>query len=204
MYRIESQLQRVKLDHLRPTQMTVGFREVTEKRKEWSGMGGKKRRRTMEEMLFPVVVGPRGCFFVLDHHHAAVALVREKAADVQVGIVKDLSKLTETEFWVYLDHLSWVHPYDAHGKRCALKDMPPSFLKLKNDPYRSLAGDVRDAGGFAKSDEPYLEFLWSNFFRDRITLRILHLHYQRAIKSALKLARSKKAAHLPGWAGSED
>jgi hypothetical protein len=201
MYRIESQLKRVNFGQLRPTQMTVGFKEVGEKQKEWSELGGKKRRKAMDEMFFPVVTGPKDFFFVLDHHHSAVALGREKASEVHVGIVKDLSKLTESEFWIYLDHLSWVHPYDHRGERRSLNDIPASFQKLRDDPYRSLAGDVRDAGGFAKSDEPYLEFLWSNFFRAHISLRLLSSHYQRATKRALKLAHSGKTAHLPGWVG---
>jgi hypothetical protein len=34
-------------------------------------------------------------------------------------------------------------------------DIPTAFEKLRDDPYRSLAGEVRDAGGFAKSDAPF-------------------------------------------------
>ncbi len=46
--------------------------------------------------------------------------------------------------------------------------MPTAFAKLKDDPYRSLARDVQREGGFAKPDEPVLEFLWANYFRDRV------------------------------------
>jgi len=204
MYRITSQLQRVPIADLRPTQMTIGKKEVERKQEEWSGLSKKKRRAAMSEVLFPAVVGPREAYYILDHHHAAVALVNEHAEDVQVGVVKDLSMLEVVDFWVYLDHLSWVHPYDQHGKRRLLKEVPASFKALRDDPYRSLAGEVRDLGGFAKSDTPFLEFLWTNYFRANVPANWVRSHYRKALKRAMHLALSAKTRHLPGWVGSRD
>ncbi len=201
MYRIESKLQSVPVTGLRPTQMTVGLKEVERKQKEWAELGKKKRRSAMSEVLFPAVIGPRGGYYILDHHHTAVALVREKAQEVQVGVVKDLSVLGSTDFWIYLDHLSWAHPYDARGKRRTLKEMPTSLRSLRDDPYRSLAGEVRDRGGFAKSDTPYLEFLWTNYFRGHVRADWLRSHYGKALKRAMHLALSDKTRYLPGWVG---
>ena len=202
MYRIRSRLQRVSVEKLRPTQMTVGLKEVERKRQAWARLGKKKRRAAMKEVFFPAVIGPRGAHYILDHHHMAVALAQEHAKHVQVGVVQDLSTLDAGAFWIYLDHLSWVHPYDQHGRRRSFKDMPSSLHSLRDDPYRSLAGEVRDAGGFAKSDEPFLEFLWTNFFRDNVAVELLKADYRKALKKALRLALSAKAKHLPGWTGS--
>jgi hypothetical protein len=204
MYRITSKLQRVPVTDLRPTQMTVGKKEVERKQQEWAGLGKKKRRAAMSEVLFPAVIGPRDAYYILDHHHSAVALVNEHADEVQVGVVKDLSALEATDFWIYLDHLSWVHPYDQRGKRRSLKEVPSSLRALRDDPYRSLAGEVRDLGGFAKSDTPFLEFLWTNYFRANVRADWLRSHYGKALKRAMRLALSAKTRHLPGWVGSRD
>jgi hypothetical protein len=201
MYRIESHLLEIPLKQLRPTQMTVGFKEVDEKRKSWGKLDAKARRKAMSEELFPVVKGAHKTFYILDHHHTAVALVHEKAQSVQAGLVKDLSHLSLMDFWTFLDHHSWMHIYDTQGKRRAFKDMPDRFEDLKNDPYRSLAGEVRDAGGFAKADEPFLEFLWANYFRTLVPARDIRADPDKAVAKALKLAHAKEASHLPGWAG---
>jgi hypothetical protein len=201
MYRIQSKLHRVAVTKLRPTQMTVGFREVERKQQEWAALGKKKRRAAMAEVLFPAVIGPRKAYFILDHHHSAVALAHEQAEEVEVGVVTDLSKLKAADFWIYLDHLSWVHPYDQHGKRRSLNEMPSSLSALRDDPYRSLAGEVRDMGGFAKSDAPFLEFLWTNYFRAHVRSDWVRSHYRKALKRALRLAASPKTRYLPGWVG---
>lgn len=201
MYRIGSSLVEVKLEDLRPTQMTVGFKEVNTKRKSWEKLKPTERRDAMRKELFPAVIGPNKTYYILDHHHAAVALVREKSDRVAVGIAHDLSHLKLEAFWIFLDHFSWVHPYDARGKRRPFADIPDSFEALKNDPYRSLVAEVLEAGGFAKSDEPFLEFLWANYFRSEVPAKVLSIHPKKALADAVKLARSKKASHLPGWPG---
>ena len=118
---------------------------------------------------------------------------------MQVGVVRDLSALDASAFWIYLDHLSWVHPYDQHGRRRSFKDMPSSMRSLRNDPYRSLAGEVRDAGGFAKSDQPFLEFLWTNFFRTNVPAELLEAeHQQGAQKGAAARAIRQRPNIFPG------
>jgi hypothetical protein len=74
---------------------------------------------------------------------------------------------------------------------------------MRDDDYRSFAGEVRDAGGFAKPTEPFMEFLWANFFRDRINAKKLRKDRDQALRLGLKLAGSDDARHLPGWAGAK-
>lgn len=202
MYSISSKLKEVELARLRPTQLSVGFKEVEKKRKSWAKLSGEERRDAMRRELFPAVKGPDECFYILDHHHTAAALIQEKADSVLVGTVKDLTALGFKRFWIFMDHYSWVHPYDEDGNRRAFAEIPSSFEDLRDDPYRSLAGEVRDAGGFAKSDTPFLEFLWANHFRDAIPKKVLEKDPKKAAGRALALARSEKSAFLPGWAGA--
>ncbi len=46
------------------------------------------------------------------------------------------------------------------------KDLPKTVAKLVDDPFRSLAGELRRAGGYAKDAEPFSEFLWADFCVD--------------------------------------
>ena len=100
-----------------------------------------------------------------------------------------------------MDHHQWVHPYDAKGRRCPVDRLPKALAELADDPYRSLAGDVRHLGGFPKDATPFAEFLWADFFRRRIKLTQLQREPDVALQSAVSLCHSPEAAHLPGWAG---
>ena len=62
------------------------------------------------------------------------------------------------EFWYVMDHRDWVHPY-ALGKRYDYSDLPKCIHKLEDDPFRSLAGELRRARGFSKETPPFSEFL---------------------------------------------
>lgn len=201
MFTIKSSLFVEKLADLRPTQITVGFKEVEQKRKEFAELKPKQRQAKMCEQLFPVVKGLEGKYFILDHHHAALAMLKEDAKQIQAGLVEDLSDLSETAFWTYLDHFSWMHVYDKNGLKRNSCDIPERLADMADDPYRSFAGAVRDAGGFAKPPEPFQEFLWANFFRERIGRKLLKLDWDAAVKEALDMAKSKDAKHIPGWCG---
>jgi hypothetical protein len=73
---------------------------------------------------------------------------------------------------------------------------------LADDPYRSLAWAVREAGGFTKVDVPFFEFKWADFFRKRIVIERTENGPKKAFEEAMKLARSSEASHLPGFVGA--
>ena len=72
---------------------------------------------------------------------------------------------------------------------------------LKDDPFRSLAGELRRAGGFAKDTTPFSEFLWADFLRRRVKRKTVESHFAAAMEHALALAKSHDAVYLPGWCG---
>ena len=72
---------------------------------------------------------------------------------------------------------------------------------MVDDPFRSLAGELRHAGGFAKDTTPFSEFLWADFLRRRMKRKFVERDFGGAVKQALKLARSLDADYLPGWCG---
>ncbi len=192
---------KAELHKLRPTQLTVGFSEVETKRSLWTGMGKAQRQDFLKGHWFPAVRGPGENFYIVDHHHLGLALLEEGVSHSFVVLLKDLSMLDKDEFWTVMDHHQWVHPYDARGRRRTVAELPKALDKLTDDPYRSLAGEVRHAGGFPKDATPFAEFLWADFFRRRIKLAQLRRDAVTALQTAMTLCHSPEAAHLPGWSG---
>jgi hypothetical protein len=192
----------VRLTRLRPTQFTVGRAEVTGKAAEWARMSKKERRADLESHVFPAVLGFGGEYFIIDHHHLGIALIEEGVKQVSVAVLDDLSWLETAVFWRTMEFRAWSHPFDRRGRRCDYRDMPKRLIDLQDDPYRSLAGLVRQAGGYAKDQAPFIEFIWADYFRPRVAARLIRRDVARAIRLGLRMARSKEARYLPGWTGT--
>jgi hypothetical protein len=197
----EPVLNPVAIEELRPTQITVGMREVEAKRRQWRDKKDRKAGEFLGQHMIPVILGPKDRHFVMDHHHLARALHEEGVKDVLVTVVADLRRLESDAFWFVLENRNWVHAFDDDGRRRGYRDIPKSVDGLVDDPFRSLAGELRLAGGFAKDTTPFSEFLWADFLRRRIKRKTVEQDFDRALKNALKLAKSEEADYLPGWCG---
>jgi hypothetical protein len=197
----EPVLHPVLISELRPTQITVGMREVKAKRERWKTLGGKKRGEFLGKHTIPVILGPKDRPYVIDHHHLSLALHEEGVKDILVTVVANLSKLDTDAFWVVLDNRSWMHPFDDQGRRRGYDALPKTVSKLVDDPFRSVAGELRRAGGFAKDTTPFSEFLWADFLRRRIKRKLVENNFAQAMEKALQLAKSVDANYLPGWCG---
>jgi len=190
----------VSIKSLRPTQITVGLIEVEERRRRWDKLGDKKAEYLGNHTM-PVVIGPKGRPYVIDHHHLARALHDEGQRKVLVQPVANLQSLSQEHFWRFLDNKGWLHPFDEQGKRRPYSAIPTSVSQLKDDPFRSLAGAVRTAGGYAKEITPFMEFIWADYFRDSFRARDIRDHWGRTLKKAVSLARAHEAHFMPGWCG---
>jgi len=190
-----------KLLDLHPTQMTAGLAEVAQKRREWAGLSKKNRKELLASHWFPAVLGPRCRSYIVDHHHLGLALHEEGVERVKLMVLDDLSYLGETIFWRVMEQRNWVHPFDATGKRRPYTDIPTRITALVDDPYRSLAGMLRNAGGFAKDTSPFAEFLWADYLRPHITRAQIRKAIDVALREAQGLAKSPLARYLPGWSG---
>lgn len=176
-------LQPIPILSLRPTQMTVGMREVKEKRKRWREHKSKRKQaELLGKHMIPVVLGPDKRYYVVDHHHLARALHEEGVKDILVSVIADLTMVDRDAFWGVLDNRRWVYPYDAKGERRHFRDVPKSVADLKDDPFRSLAGELRRAGGFAKDTTPFSEFLWADFLRRRMSRKNVDSDLRRPSK----------------------
>jgi hypothetical protein len=191
----------VAIDELRPTQITVGMREVAAKREQWRTIAGDKGAEFLGRHMIPAILGPKGKYYMVDNHHLARALHDEGIKQVLVNVVATLARLSPEAFWFVLDNHGWMHPFDDRGRRRGYADIPKSVKDLVDDPFRSLAGELRRVGGFAKDTVPFSEFLWADFLRRRMKRRAIEVDFDAAVAQALELAKGADADYLPGWCG---
>jgi len=191
----------VQLEELRPTQITVGYREVSAKRAHWTSLDKKGRASAIDSHWFPAVLGPKKRYYVVDHHHLGLAWLKEGVSSARVTVLKDLSWLEPTLFWRMMEHNQWVHPFDSTGERREFDELPKQLSGLSDDPYRSLAGELRTAGGFAKDTTPFSEFLWADYLRLKVSESLVSKDFDKALATALAHAHDPDARYLPGWSG---
>jgi hypothetical protein len=177
---------------------------VDQKRQAWRDRAGEKGARFLGDHMIPVILGPKERHYIIDHHHLCRALLEEGVDDILVNVLADVRHLSKASFWVFMDNRGWCHPYDEDGRRRDFDDIPAAVAKMPDDPYRSLAGELRRAGGFAKDSTPFSEFIWADFLRRRIKVGRIRDNFDAALAKALALAKLADAAYLPGWCGVSD
>ena len=91
------------------------------------------------------MLGPGKSWWIVDHHHLARALLDEGEEQVLVSVIAKLAHLPKKRFFAFMESNNWLHAYDAEGKRRDWHDLPRHVGKMIDDPYRSLAGEVRAA-----------------------------------------------------------
>ncbi len=194
-----AKLHEAALQDLRPTQLTVGMLVVHDKRKHLAGLSPADRRDFMRAHPMPAVVGPQGKLYITDHHHLGRAALEAGVPTGYFLVEADLSKHSLESFWQEMNENFWVHPLDENGVRHVYSMIPDRLGKLVDDVYRSVAGFVRDGGGFDKTPTAFAEFIWADFFRRNIAIETVRSDFQAAVQAGIALAHSKWAKHIPGY-----
>jgi hypothetical protein len=189
------------IEDLIPTQVTVGMREVDFKRRQWREKGGHQAAFYLTRHIVPVILGSGQRYYIIDRHHLTRALHDEGVRHVPILVVADMSALDYDDFWAALESRNWAHPFNDEGQRCSYIEIPSTVNGLIDDPFRSLAGAVKRAGGYVKDRTPFSEFRWADFLRCRIARETVECDFEHAVAVAMNLARSHEAAALPGWQG---
>ena len=141
----------------------------------------------------------QGRLYITDHHHLGRAALDAAVPSAFLEIEEDYSKCSVETFWKEMNDNQWVHPLDANGIRHLYNTIPDSLGKLVDDVYRSLAGYVRDKGGYDKTPTAFAEFVWADFFRRNIAVETLHADFSMAVHAGISLAQSKIAKNIPGF-----
>jgi hypothetical protein len=192
-----------RLSLIHPTQFDVGMREVRRKQSNIESnmeeLSEKKFDEYLEAKAVKVVLGPGGQIYAIDGHHFALAAVRAGLREAYFLVKKDYSKgYTEKEFWEKMADEKLVFQYSKGEGPLKPSELPRRLDGMGDDPYRSLASEVRRRGGFEKEMTNYSEFAWAGFFRERVKIGSSDEDFERAVDTAIVLARSVLAEDMPG------
>jgi len=185
---------------LRPTQFVLGMKEIEFKVGKIRALQPTELKAYCMNHTIPVVLGPRKQVYMIDHHHFARACWETDTQCFRLKVVKDLQSLKENAFWNFMIQKDWVYLHDQFGYGPHfVANLPVDIRCLADDPYRSLAWAVREAGAIRKIDIPFSEFKWAAFFRRNLDMP-LHAKsdFKLAIREAIRLAKSKDAKSIPG------
>lgn len=195
-------MQLARIDELYPTQICVGFQAAKNKQKRLENKRNQELIEYLESHPIPVVKGYESRYYLIDHHHLLVALDEMKIKKVYIKEVLDLSHLDHDAFWNEMKVRKYIWPFDQHGRELSLMEfvakLPRTIDELNDDPYRTLAGMLKDNNAYTKDWTPFSEFHWANHLRKLIPLyggKVTDMD----VKTATVLAKSQACSHLPGW-----
>ncbi|MFC0398786.1 ParB-like protein [Paraburkholderia rhizosphaerae] len=197
-----SALQWLALASLRPTQITVGMQYVALKAFVTRRLYDAARRQLLERHPLLCVRAPDGSVFVIDHHHWAMAWHLCNIELVPVRFACDLRARSMPSFWRKMARENLLHPFDSQGRRRDPHELPATIALMQDDPYQSLAALTRRCGAYRKTSSRYSAFVWADFLRAEVPLDGTdNASMLAALIASTRIARSKKARGLPGYAG---
>lgn len=190
----------VEVKSLHPTQFAVGFREIEKRSKKVIKKSRDGLEKYLQEHIGKIVVAPDGKPYLIDRHHLACIMVRTgRSAVIYATVEANFRGKTSDDFWKEMISRKWTYLYDEKGNGPLSPNLLPATIKeLKDDPYRSLAWEVRERGGFSESDEPFSEFQWANYFRSTVKLNP-DSDMEQIIQKAMILSHAPGARALPGY-----
>ena len=192
---------------LSPTQPTVGMHEMKKKMKEFEALDKEGLKELKHKKIVPVLIGPDGKYYLIDHHHTALALWEMGEETCEIEVLANWTKKFKKEplpdrmklFWKHLTQKGNAFLYREDGTLADpfAEDFPQTLQECKNNRYRSLASSLIDDGFFEKPENvPYFEFKIAEALRNMG----LNVHdeedYKEVLKEAKKLLKGKKGAEV--------
>lgn len=190
----------VEVQSLRPTQFAVGYREIKKRSKKLMKKNSAGLENYLRQHIGKIVVAPDGKPYLIDRHHLACIMERTgRSAVIYATVEANFNGMTFDDFWSEMIRRKWAYLYDEKGNGpLSPYSLPTKIEGLKDDPFRSLAWEVRERGGFSKSDDPFSEFQWANYFRSTINLNP-DCDMELIIQKAISLCHATEACALPGY-----
>lgn len=192
---------------LKPTQFAVGFMEVKRKSNSINELSAKDQVSYLKKNPEPIVIGPRGEFYIIDHHHLARALYDSNVKDTFGIVLENWNNTNEEKFWEHMKAKNWVYLVDETGTKRTVQDLKniKSVKDLRDDPYRSLAGQTRCKteskcveGQWLKQAVPFIEFLWAEHFRNTPSVSSALKTYGQSNFDKVTQAASEEVRRLRG------
>jgi len=182
-------------EYLTPTQLFVGKLEADCTRRKLETMSDVDLKADLMDNVVPVVMGPGGKLYIVDHHHYALSLFLASLTfnrplihrTLYVCVQLDYSSKNVSDFWDTMTAQSLTYLYDEFGHPITPSDLPLNIKELHDNPYRSLASWVRKSFGYIKCGTKgtknvpicqrndtapfFLECIWGNFIMKKFTFR---------------------------------
>ena len=190
---------------LHPLQGGIGMAQVDFNINEISKHPGKEREKLLADPI-KVVKGPDGGLYITDHHHGALAWLRFQTAHRQeTNSICQVAPLPEAasmdQFARTLQTLQLVRLFDANGQKIQFQALPKTLLAMKDDPYRTIAGETRRQGAWCRypGAVEFAEFQWADYLRPRLQVTPKNVTKPKLIEQAAQLSRDPAAHCVPGY-----
>ncbi|WON78524.1 ParB-like protein [Serratia sp. UGAL515B_01] len=191
----------VRLEKLHPTQPGIGQLQVDVDQTKLAKKGKDKLDSFLEKKEIPVVISPKGDYWLVDRHHLTKALWQQGVKKARVRIIARLQD--NANFWQQMEENHWVWLYNERGLPVTPEQLPSHVGDLPDYPYRSLAGFLQDEGYFEKHEQVYfVEFAWASWLGKKMGwLPVNADNLTERLEQAKILACSSEAKSLPGYPG---
>ncbi|MFI5344926.1 MAG: ParB-like protein [Elusimicrobiota bacterium] len=191
---------------LKPMQIPAGMYEVQDKAKKLRDMKNKESEAWLKENSVPVVEDYKGRQRPVDHHHEARAAWEADIDDAYTHHYFDdemharLKALPREQFYAVTRAMGLFYDRDQFGAGPHDPNhLPEDVRGMGDDPFRSVAWQVRKRGGYDKTAVPFAEFKWAQFFRDRVKTYPTKADFEKTVVEAMALVHDPGASDLPGY-----
>lgn len=158
--------EKVEISTLRPTQLYLGMFEVEKRTQEIEQMSGKDFDEYRKAKIVPVVKGPDGKYYIIDHHHFVRSVQQGRPGKkVFISIQEDWSELSEEDFWKRMQGNQWACLYDKNGEKIPYQQLPKTIGDMTDDPLRSALWIARKRGLWNRLQIPFEEFKMAHYLR---------------------------------------
>ncbi|MBR8827121.1 MAG: hypothetical protein DSM107014_04315 [Gomphosphaeria aponina SAG 52.96 = DSM 107014] len=162
----------ISIGDLHPTQAHVGMYQVNYT-VAWLKLiedGKSQKFASIEELLkqkvVPVVIGPEGKLYLVDHHHLLRAIWNYYQGNPNTKVyIKYLQNWEDKpDFWAAMQTNNYTY-LETRGKEIQPSELPNSIGDLTDDPYRAAVGMAMQWGLFKQPEgeaKYFYELKWGD------------------------------------------
>jgi hypothetical protein len=196
----------VKILDLKPMQIPAGMYEVQDKAQSLRGMKAKDSDKWLRDKSVPYVEDYKGRKRPVDHHHEARAAWEADLSEAYAHRYLDdqlhdsIKALPRDAFYAVTHAMGLFYDRDQFGSGPHDPNhLPEDVRGMADDPFRSIAWQVRKRGGYDKSGLPFAEFHWAQFFRERVQTYPTRADFEKSVLEAMRIVHDPAAKGLPGY-----
>lgn len=204
-------------EQIHVTQFLYGRPGVLNRKIELDSLSFSELQEYIAEKPIPYVLGPDGMKYIIDRHHFSRSLFEmrarlvekfgEQANELQISFQKvniygkDSSTLSDSEFGETMIENKLTYLRKGSSFR-SFNELPTHISDIEEDYYRGLAWIVRKSGAFVKTDVPFAEFYWGEYFEKALGFqkeKLTKKKIRKAIRATLVI--NDETSQLPGFIG---